>query len=169
MANKNKLQEVDVIIPSPVGNLGFCLIEEKLATIQFLPSSKARNPALKKRLEPILAELSAYFRDPRHRFNLALQPSGTRFQKTVWKMMQEIPSGKTVTYLDLAQRLNTSPRAIGQACRQNPLPILIPCHRVVSKMGLGGFSGEKEGKFMKIKQDLLQHEAGISTHLPRLW
>ena len=109
-------------------------------------------------MKPVLAELKAYFANPRHRFKLALQPQGTPFQQAVWKALQAIPSGKTLTYQDLALKLKTSARAVGNACRKNPLPIFIPCHRVVAKSGLGGFCGEKDGRFMRVKKTLLEWE-----------
>ncbi len=154
----NKANSVDVILPSPVGNLGFKLTEGKLTAIQFLPQTKALNPALKKELKPILAELKTYFANPHHRFKLALQPQGTIFQKAVWKALQAIPSGTTLTYQDLAIKLKTSARAVGNACRKNPLPIFIPCHRVVAKNGLGGFCGVKAGKLLRVKMALLELE-----------
>jgi methylated-DNA-[protein]-cysteine S-methyltransferase len=155
---KKKSPPVDVILSSPVGDLGFSLSEGELRSIQFLPSTPARNPGLKKQLHSLFADLQAYFVNPRHRFKLALKPQGTDFQKAVWKALQAIPCGKTLTYQDLAVKLKTSPRAIGNACRRNPLPIFIPCHRVVSKSGLGGFCGKKEGKFMQVKKALLAWE-----------
>src|SRR5579872_1995216 len=76
---KNSLSPVDVIIPSPIGNLGFYFMEERLIAIQFLPQTKARNPALKTKLKPILADLNAYFKNPQHRFKQNLPLSGTPF------------------------------------------------------------------------------------------
>ena len=159
--SKHKSQSFDVVIPSPVGKLGLRLTERKLSSIHFLADSKAKNPSLEKELKPILAELQAYFANPRHRFKLSLQPQGTEFQKAVWKALQNIPSGETRTYQELAQKLKTSPRAVGNACRRNPLPIFIPCHRVVAKNGLGGFCGKNEGKFMQVKIALLEFEGAL--------
>lgn len=64
-------------------------------------------------------------------------------------------------YGELAEKLASGPRAIAAACRTNPIPILIPCHRVVAKAGLGGYMGETEGEALSIKQWLLQHEGAI--------
>lgn len=156
--SRNKADQVDVILPSPVGPLGFKLSEGKLTSLQFLPRAKALNPSLEKELKPILAELKAYFVNPRHRFKLTLQPQGTPFQQAVWKALRAIPSGKTMTYQELALKLKTSARAVGNACRRNPFPIFIPCHRVVAKSSLGGFCGERDGKFMRVKKALLEWE-----------
>jgi methylated-DNA-[protein]-cysteine S-methyltransferase len=83
---------------------------------------------------------------------------GTDFQKRVWSELQKIPVGKVVTYGDLAKKLKTSPRAVGNACRANPILIIIPCHRVVGKNSLGGFSGQRAGKWLQIKEQLLKYE-----------
>lgn len=155
---KATLKSSDVVISSPLGRLGFSLIDDKLHSIEFLPQTKARNPHLKKKLQPVLDEIAAYFVNPQHHFHFKAELQGTSFQKSVWKALQQIPCGTTVSYQDLAQKLKTSARAIGNACRKNPLPILIPCHRVVAKNGLGGFCGTRQGKFLQIKQALLEHE-----------
>ena len=80
---------------------------------------------------------------------------GTEFQKQVWKLISRIPYGETRTYGELARQLGSIgyARGVGQACRANPLPLLIPCHRVVENQGLGGFSGGVE-----IKKKLLKME-----------
>ncbi|MDX2163823.1 MAG: MGMT family protein [Gammaproteobacteria bacterium] len=84
--------------------------------------------------------------------------NGTDFQKRVWAELLKIPPGKTVTYSDLAKKLHSHPRAIGQACKANPLPVTIPCHRVVGKNNLGGYFGETQGKLLRRKQALLNAE-----------
>ncbi len=94
---------------------------------------------------PLLAEarqqLDAYFDGRLTRFDLPLRPAGTAFQKSVWKLMAEIPHGAVRTYGDLAVDLGSAPRAVGGACGRNPIPIVIPCHRVVGTGGLGGYTG----------------------------
>lgn len=105
-----------------------------------------------------LHQLSAYFKNANHHFTLPLNPIGTPFQQRVWKALLEIPAGTTVTYADLAKKLKTSPRAVGNACRRNPIPIIIPCHRVVAKNHLGGYSGATSGELLDIKKWLLMHE-----------
>ena len=94
-------------------------------------------------------------------FNIETLSKGTPFQKKVWQSLENIPVGKTMTYGELARQLNTSARAVGNACRANPIPLVIPCHRVVSKSGMGGYAGSRDGMPMKIKRWLLEHE-GVS-------
>jgi len=106
----------------------------------------------------IRAQLDAYFADGAAGFDLQLELSGTDFQRSVWQALQTIPSGTTVTYGELAERLGTSARAIGGACRANPCPIVVPCHRVVAKQGLGGFAGDTSGRKLDVKRWLLFHE-----------
>lgn len=81
--------------------------------------------------------------------------SGTPFQKRVWKAIQKIPYGKTLTYKELAKKVGSpnAYRAVGSACGKNPLPIIIPCHRVVASNGIGGFTGG-----LKLKKKLLKLE-----------
>jgi len=87
-----------------------------------------------------------------------LRAEGTAFQRRVWAALLEIPPGSRLTYGALADRLGTSPRAVGGACRANPIPLLIPCHRVVAAGGAGGFAGHREGRWVEIKRWLLAHE-----------
>ena len=88
-------------------------------------------------------QLERYFDGDRSKFALPLIPHGTRYQQRVWAAMRRIPYGRTATYGDLAKSLDSAARAVGRSCGQNPLPILIPCHRVVGADGkLGGYSGD---------------------------
>ncbi len=91
-------------------------------------------------------------------FQVEMKLEGTAFQKQVWQALRKIPAGQVLTYGDLAQQLKTSARAVGNACRANPVPLFVPCHRIVSKSGLGGYVGRRDGVPMKIKAWLLSHE-----------
>lgn len=87
-------------------------------------------------------QLMAYFAGRLREFDLPLGPEGTDFQTRVWRVMRDIPYGKTLSYGEVAKRLKTGPRAVGGACGQNPLAIFVPCHRVLAANGaLGGYSG----------------------------
>ncbi|WP_144184536.1 methylated-DNA--[protein]-cysteine S-methyltransferase [Elioraea rosea] len=108
---------------------------------------------------PLLArarrQLDAYFDDPRSAFDLPLAPAGTAFQRKVWDEMLAIPPGRTRRYGEIAAALGSSARAVGGACGANPIPIIIPCHRVVGSGALGGYSG---GEGADTKRYLLAHE-----------
>ncbi|WP_286829347.1 MULTISPECIES: methylated-DNA--[protein]-cysteine S-methyltransferase [Kordiimonas] len=96
---------------------------------------------------PLLVEakrqLDTYFDGELTRFDLPLCPMGTKHQEQVWKAMREIPYGETRTYGDLASEIGSAAQAVGTACGRNPIPILIPCHRIVASAGkLGGYSGD---------------------------
>lgn len=109
---------------------------------------------------PLLAEaarqLAAYFDGMLTQFDLPLAPPGSDYQQRVWRAMNEIPYGETWTYGELAKRADTVPRAVGGACGANPIPVILPCHRVVAANGgAGGFSG-KGG--LKTKTALLDIE-----------
>ena len=108
----------------------------------------------------VVNQLEHYFKDPGWCFTLNLGKEGTAFQQRVWEKLQDIPHNKKYTYGDVAKLLSSSPRAVGGACRSNPVPIVVPCHRVVAVNGLGGFCGSKNknSKKLQIKQWLLEHE-----------
>ena len=117
----------------------------------------SRLPELRRAREQIIA----YFASRLFRFDLLLEPSGTVFQRKVWEYILSIPYGKTLHYGDVARALNTSPRAVGGACARNPIPLLIPCHRVVGKTGaLTGYSG---GGGLRTKQVLLSLEQRVTA------
>lgn len=93
-------------------------------------------------LEAARQQIQEYFDGRRQSFDLPLAPPGTAFQQRVWDALRSIPFGEVRRYGELASVLGTAPRALGSACGRNPLPILIPCHRVVAQSGgLGGYSG----------------------------
>lgn len=102
------------------------------------------------------SQLAAYFRGELRAFTLPLSPAGTAFRQRVWTAMQAIPFGGTATYGALARDIGSAPRAVGGACGANPLPIVIPCHRVVGGGGApGGYSGHGG---LDTKAWLLTHE-----------
>jgi len=89
---------------------------------------------------PFKEQLEEYFNGSRKVLNFPVRLEGSDFQKKVWEVVRKIPYGCVMTYGEIAKILNTSPRAVGMALSKNPLPIYIPCHRVIAKDGLGGFS-----------------------------
>jgi len=111
----------------------------------------------------LLREILAYCRQPHFRFSVLTEPAGTPFQRRVWRAISAIPVGCTRTYSEVAAELGSSPRAVGGACRANPYPLLVPCHRVVALNGLGGFSGDTKGRLLAFKRRLLAHEGARSA------
>ncbi len=111
--------------------------------------------------DAIIQQLSDYLESRATGFALPVRLQGTAFQRRVWSALTDIGFGQTRTYGELARRLATSPRAVGQACRANPCPILIPCHRVVAANGLGGFAGDRGGRKLAVKRWLLGHEGWV--------
>ena len=100
-------------------------------------------------------QLQAYFDGERTCFDLPLAPRGTAYRRRVWAALCDIPPGATRTYGDIARVAGGSPRSVGQANGANPIPVLIPCHRVVGSDGVGGYSG---GDGLDTKRFLLQLE-----------
>jgi len=104
-------------------------------------------------------QLQSYRDKPDQDFDLPVVTSGSDFQQRVWAALETIPLGETWTYGQLAKVVSSSARAVGGACRTNPVVVLIPCHRVVSASGIGGYAGNTEGDNLDVKQWLLMHEA----------
>ena len=128
-------------LPSPIGTLTVFAINNALTVLEW-----GQAPAYDKEPAKILSDareqLSAYFTDKRDRFILNIVPTGSSFQLSVWQAMSEIPYGETRAYGDIAAKLNSSARAVGMACARNPIPIIIPCHRVLGSDGrMTGYSG----------------------------
>lgn len=150
---------------SPIGGLMITSEGEKITAVSFVNSERAEGyptPVI----EQCINELDEYFFRGRKFFNVELQLSGTDFQNKVWNELLTIPYGKTISYLELALRIGdiNSIRAVGLANGQNPLAILVPCHRVIGKNGdMVGYAGGLDKKIW-----LLQHEGAFSEQL-RLW
>ena len=149
-------------ITTPIGKLGLHIHNNKLTRIDFLPDDATLQEPNDSISQEIYNQLKKYFNNPNHTFNLEIDLQGTPFQKTVWQALRTIPMGQTESYGTLAKRLKTSPRAIGNACRTNPIPVIIPCHRVVAKHHIGGFAGDTQGNRITMKQWLLQHESALT-------
>ncbi|HET9487130.1 MAG TPA: methylated-DNA--[protein]-cysteine S-methyltransferase [Chryseosolibacter sp.] len=150
---------------SPVGDLMITSQDSKITTVNFTSGERLEaNPTPV--IEQCISELDEYFFRGRKFFGVELQLAGTSFQNKVWNELLTIPYGKTISYLDLAIRLGdiNSIRAVGLANGQNPIAILVPCHRVIGKNGdLVGYGGGLDKKIW-----LLQHEGAFSEQL-KLW
>lgn len=133
--------------------LGNQICEQTLSQDPVVQDAVVQNQSFKQMTQEILA----YLQQPHQAFSLPAQLAGSAFQQKVWLAILAIPLGQTRTYSELAAQLQSGPRAVANACGANRLPLLIPCHRVVAKNGLGGFMrGDKNG--LSIKRWLLAHE-----------
>jgi methylated-DNA-[protein]-cysteine S-methyltransferase len=145
-------------LQAPFGVLGILCTDDALTGIEFLTPDTTLQPPRDAFAQKVNEQLFAYFADPDFRFDLPLQPGGTLHQNKVWQAMCAIPRGQVRTYGDLAAQIGSGPRAVGRACGNNPIPIFIPCHRVVGKSGMGGFMHHSSGYALDIKRWLLAHE-----------
>jgi methylated-DNA-[protein]-cysteine S-methyltransferase len=147
-------------VESPVGRLALEAEGEALTGVHWASEHERAAGA---KATPVLREaqrqLDRYFRRKLQRFDLPLGAHGTPFQKSVWAMMCAIPFGETATYGGMAMALGSGARAVGTACGRNPIPIIVPCHRVLGTGGKeGGFSG---GQGLPTKRKLLALEGVV--------
>jgi methylated-DNA-[protein]-cysteine S-methyltransferase len=150
--------EYDVIQDSPLGRLGIRFKGDAVCAIDFLEDDAQLRPSRSKAAKRVTAALQRYFTSPERPFELDVMLAGTPFQQRVWRALQAIPAGQTRSYGQLATELGTGARAVGNACRNNPVSIVVPCHRVVGASGPGGFSGQRAGTALQRKLWLLAHE-----------
>lgn len=145
------------VIGAPGFALGLRCDADFIHAVAFLPACPERPPT-----DPLAAEavrqIRAYLCEPTHVFNLPLRVTGTDFQRRVWAAIAAIPCGEVRTYGELAADLSSTARAVGQACGDNPLPLIVPCHRVVARGSMGGFSHQSQGWLTEVKHWLLVHE-----------
>ena len=138
---------------SPIGNLVITAEDDAIVSLDWEKNTYISN---NKVLIESVKQLDEYFKGKRKDFDLPISASGTEFSCKVWKEMMKISYGKVLTYGDIARKLKSHPRAVGMACGKNPIPIFIPCHRVVGQTGaLTGYSG---GNGVKTKEALLRLE-----------
>src|SRR5690606_194427 len=145
------------LIKSPLGYTKITCYANGIASVTVLDSEEKATDIIPIHLEDCAYQLQEYFQGTRKQFNLKLNPEGTRFQKQIWNLLEQIPYGKTVSYLDLAKQLGDvkTIRAVANANAKNPLWIIVPCHRVIGTDGsLTGYAGG-----LHRKQWLLEHES----------
>jgi len=149
----------DAILPAPFGALGLRISDTQLIGLDFLPPGTATIHSNTPLIKHIETQLAAYYANPQHVFQLPLAQHGSAFRLKVWHALMQIPAGQTRSYGDIARAIGSAPRAVGQAVGDNPLPIIIPCHRVIAANGtLGGFMHSRTGYSQDIKRWLLAHE-----------
>lgn len=159
------MKEYKAYYPSEIGLLEIVGTKESIKAINFVEAEERDRRFDEIDLPPIIAmclsQLDEYFRGERQEFSLRLAPEGTDFQKTVWRQLTTIPYGQTVSYLDIARLIGNekSVRAVGAANGQNPIAIIVPCHRVIGSNGqLTGYGGG-----LWRKEWLLRHERRLTS------
>ena len=153
-------QKYDMVFISPIGPLGIKTKEEKITKLIFntnIIEVKPKTIFLKE----VHYQLNLYFNNKLRKFDIPYDLVATSYQKNVLLEVAKISFGDTKTYSDIASKVQSHARPVGNACRNNPIQLLIPCHRVIGKNNLGGFSGDgirKNGKMFFIKKKLLELE-----------
>lgn len=157
----------DAVIGFPKMKVAVATRNAHVVGIQYLPLSEGSKDPENALAERAVRQLERYREDPDAKFDLPLLIEGSAFQRRVWDAMCAIPRGRTLTYGEMARKLggmdHEAARAVGQACGDNRLPIVIPCHRVVAADGVGGFSHTTGGYLIDAKRWLLMHEASADA------
>jgi len=148
----------NAVIDAPFGKVGIRIEAGTVREIVYLPDSiRSVEPDTPLAKEAV-AQIERYFERASATFDLPLADVGSAFQRRVWQAISDIPPGVVLTYGQLAKKIGSAPRAVGQACGANYFPLVIPCHRVVASSGIGGFANHDDGYFLKVKRWLLAHE-----------
>jgi len=154
----------DACLRAPFATLGITTTDTHLTGVRFLsPDTPAKAPRKGTIAHLACVQLQAYLDDGAYVFDLPLKLAGTHHRLQVWEAMCRIPAGKLRSYGDIAHELRSSARAVGGACGANPIPVVVPCHRVIAAGNrIGGFMGAaSEGFELGIKRWLLEHEGAI--------
>jgi methylated-DNA-[protein]-cysteine S-methyltransferase len=151
------------MLKTPFALLGVRADEQALSEIVFLSRDGDALSPQNRLAERACAQIERYVEDPQYRFDLPLARGGTDFQRRVWRKISAIEAGRTRSYGELARELGSAARAVGQACGANPLPLVVPCHRVLAAGGIGGFGHHEGGFHLAVKRWLLAHEGAASA------
>lgn len=144
---------------TPFAVLGIVSDGRVITSVRYLPRSSAPLAPQDRVAERACREIERYLADPDYLFTVPYRLDGTPFQCRVWREIEKLCPIKTNTYGEIARRLRSGPRAVGGACGANPIPLIVPCHRVLAAGGgLGGFMGGKDPFPLSVKRWLLQHE-----------
>lgn len=155
---KPNSQHDSVIINTPFGAVGIHIQNDYIVSVELFPNQQQARKATSQFGQYVAQQMNQYFQQANLKLDMPYALAGTPFQKRVWNAISDIPAGKVLTYSELAHRVGSGPRAVANACGANKIPLLIPCHRVVAKNGLGGFMQGIEGG-LSIKEWLLAHES----------
>jgi len=147
------------ILQSPLGPLRLTISAKGLQRLEYVAADSPLLMPVSALAKQASQQLMAYFEGDCQAFDLPLDLIGTCYQKQVWSELQQLYFGQTLSYGELAGKIGSGARAVGNACRNNPLLIIVPCHRVLRKDAVGGYSGQRDGIMMQRKLWLLQHEA----------
>jgi methylated-DNA-[protein]-cysteine S-methyltransferase len=160
--NPTARPDYQAIVATPVFALGIRAGTDEIIGLEYLTPRRERAPSNALAAEAV-RQVRAWIADPAFEFALPLQAQGTPFQRRVRDAIAAIPFGKVLTYGEVARRIRSGPRAVGGACGANPFPLVVPCHRVVSASGLGGFGGVGDADapvdfLLEVKRWLLARE-----------
>lgn len=149
---------------TPFAVLGIVTDGSVVTGVRYLPRQTAERAPHDRVAERACREIGRYLADPAYCFDLPYRLEGTPFQQRVWREIEKLFPIKTVTYGDLARRIGSAARPVGGACGTNPVPLFVPCHRVLAAAGgIGGFMGGKDDFPLSVKRWLLRHEGIINT------
>ncbi|MCS6766226.1 MAG: methylated-DNA--[protein]-cysteine S-methyltransferase [Candidatus Protistobacter heckmanni] len=153
----------DATVSAPFGVFGVRTGGGAITALLYLPRGTPAITPANALAERAVEQVLRYVDDPDYRFDLPLARAGTDFQRRVWQGISAVPPGKLSTYGALSQAAGGTPRAVGQACGDNPYPLVVPCHRIVSAKGLGGFAhaSDPDSYQLVAKRWLLQHEGAL--------
>ena len=158
------MNEYQASVKTPFAHLGLRLEDDQLVGVEFIDRKDEISPSTKT-AKSLCAYLKRYCQAPGDVASVKFpcKLNGTPFQQKVWRALRDIPAGEVMTYGELAKKVGSSARAVGNACRKNPVPVVIPCHRVVSASGPGGYAGATQGVLFDIKCWLLEHEGVLHS------
>lgn len=148
------------IVSAPFGCVGIRTEAGCVSEIVYLPPRFSEQAPSDSAAELAANQISTYLRRPDFKFTLPLKQVGSAFQNRVWQAIASVPRGQVLTYGQIAKRIQSAPRAVGQACGANWFPLVIPCHRITASGGIGGFAGhdDEHGFHLGVKHWLLAHE-----------
>lgn len=148
-------------VDSPIGRVYIECDGERITRVSFSALGRGKGGKQPKVLKEAVAQVTAYFAGRRNKFDLPLYQVGSAYRKNVWRSLSRIPFGTAVTYERLAETVGGNARSVGTACGDNPLLIVVPCHRVIGKNGL--LTGYAGGIWRK--KWLLEHEGVLTREL----
>ena len=154
--NQKKSKESCTKIPASVGILVIYQVDNVITRTEWYLDCSAISDNI---TDSQCKQVQNYLNNPTISLTVNLQKQGTDFRNKVWAEICKIPVGQVLSYSELAGKVDSGARAVANACRDNPFPGIIPCHRVVAVSGLGGYAGETSGKLLEIKKKLLLIES----------